>query len=85
MLEAFEELRDPLAPECAYLLDALLSAAICAVIIGAESSTTVVEWGETKLDWLRQHLPYVNSIASHDTFGQVFSLLDAKKFEACFV
>jgi hypothetical protein len=38
-----EELRKPRARECAYQLDKLLLAAICAVISGAESRTTVVE------------------------------------------
>jgi predicted transposase YbfD/YdcC len=85
LLEAFEELSDPRARECAYQLEELLLAAICAVISGAESWTSVVEWSEMKLDWLRQHLPFANGIASHDTFGRVFSLLDAKQFEACFM
>lgn len=85
LLEAFEELRDPRARECAYQLEELLLAAICAVISGAESWTSVVEWSEMKLDWLRQHLPFSNGIASHDTFGRVFSLLDAQQFEACFI
>lgn len=70
---------------CNYQLDELLLAAICAVISGAESWTLVVEWSEMKLDWLRQQLPFANGIASHDTFGRVFSLLDAKQFEACFM
>lgn len=85
LLEAFEELSDPRARSCNYQLDELLLAAICAVISGAESWTSVVEWSEMKLDWLRQHRPFANGIASHDTFGRVFSLLDAKRFEACFV
>lgn len=66
-------------------LDELLLAAICAVISGVENWTTVVEWSEAKLDWLRQQLPFANGIASHDTFGRVFSLLDAAQFEACFI
>ena len=77
LMEAFDDLRDPRARQCAYELDELLLAAICAVISGAESWTNVVEWSEMKLDWLRQHLPFANGIASHDTFGRVFSLLDA--------
>ena len=85
LLEAFEELADPRARACAYQLEELLLAAICAVISGAESWTSVVEWSEMKLDWLRQHLPFSNGIASHDTFGRVFSLLDAEQFEAGFV
>ncbi|MDP3843672.1 MAG: transposase family protein, partial [Oxalobacteraceae bacterium] len=44
LLEAFEELRDPRARECAYQLEELLLAAICAVISGAESWTSVAEW-----------------------------------------
>jgi len=83
LLEAFEELRDPRARECAYQLEELLLVAICAVISGAESWTSVVEWSEMKLDWLRGHLPFAKGIASHDTFRRVFSLLDAKQFEAC--
>ena len=42
LLAAFDELRDPRARECAYQLDELLLAAICAVISGAESWTMVV-------------------------------------------
>ena len=38
-----------------------------------------------KLDWLRRWLPFANGIASHDTFSRVFSLLDARSFEACFI
>lgn len=72
LLEAFEALRDPRARGCAYQLDELLLAAICAVISGAESWTSVVEWSEMKLDWLRQYRPFANGIASHDTFGRVF-------------
>ena len=85
ILEAFEELVDPRARECVHQLDELLLAAICAVISGAESWTSVVEWSEMKLEWLRQHLPFANGIASHDTFGRVFSMLDAQQFEACFM
>lgn len=85
LLEAFEELSDPRARECAYQLDELLLAAICAVISGAKSWASVVEWSEMKLDWLRQHRPFARGIASHDTFGRVFSLLDARQFEACFI
>ena len=51
LLEAFDELRDPRVRDCAYQLDELLLAAICAVISGAESWTSVVEWSEMKLDW----------------------------------
>jgi hypothetical protein len=41
--------------------------------------------GQEKLDWLRRFLAFENGIASHDTFSRVFSPLDAKSFEACFI
>lgn len=85
LLGAFDEIIDSHARACAYQLEELLLAAICSVISGAESWTSVVEWSEMKLDWLRQHLPFSNGIASHDTFGRVFSLLDAEQFEAGFI
>lgn len=42
--EAFEELIDPRARECTYQVEELLLAAICAVVSGAETWTSVVEW-----------------------------------------
>ncbi|GAC1509122.1 MAG: hypothetical protein NVS1B6_16370 [Steroidobacteraceae bacterium] len=62
-----------------------MQVALCAITSGAESWVTVVEWGYMKLDWLLRWLPFGNGIASHDTFSRVFSLLDAKCFEACFL
>ncbi len=34
---------------------------------------------------MRQFLPFANGIASHDTFGRVFALLNAAVFERCFI
>jgi predicted transposase YbfD/YdcC len=84
-LQAFEGLEDPRSRACPHRLDELLLVALCAVTSGADSWVTVVEWGAMKLDWLRRWLPFANGVASHDTFGRVFSLLDAKRFEACFL
>ena len=84
-LQAFEGLEDPRSRACPHPLDELLLVALCAITSGAESWVTVVEWGCMKLDWLRRWLPFANGIASHDTFSRVFSLLDAKGFEACFL
>ena len=84
-LQAFEGLEDPRSRACPHPLDELLLVVLCAITSGAESWVTVVEWGSMKLDWLRRWLPFANGIASHDTFSRVFSLLDAKRFEACFL
>jgi predicted transposase YbfD/YdcC len=84
-LQAFDELEDPRSRACPHRLDELLLVALCAITSGADSWVTVVDWGRMKLDWLRRWLPFANGIASHDTFSRVFSLLDADRFEACFL
>jgi len=66
-------------------LQELLLTAICAVLSGADSWAAVALWGRAKLGWLRQFLPFANGVASHDTFGRVFALLDAAVFEECFI
>jgi len=66
------------------LLDIIVSA-ICAVICGADDWVEMGEWGNEKLKWLRQFLDLANGIPSHDTFGRVFSRLDAEAFQAAFL
>jgi predicted transposase YbfD/YdcC len=85
MLQAFEALEDPRSRKCPYPLQELLLVALSAVTSGADDWVGVVEWAQLKLPWLRRFLPFDNGIASHDTFSRVFSLLDARGFEACFV
>lgn len=58
--------------------------AICAVICGAENWVDIENFGKAKIEWFRQFLDLPNGIPSHDTFGRVFSLLNADAFEACF-
>jgi predicted transposase YbfD/YdcC len=41
-------------------------------------------FGKKKQEWLRQFLELPNGIPSHDTFGRVFSLLNAEQFQASF-
>jgi len=40
--------------------------------------------GNEKVAWLRQFMALPNGIPSHDTFGRVFSRLDAEAFQAAF-
>lgn len=69
-----------------YSLHDILVIALCAIISGAESFTEMEEFGEYKEGWLRGRLglELEHGIPSHDTFGRVFSLLDAKKLGDCF-
>lgn len=84
MFDVLAQVPDPRKRVCAYPLDELLFTALCGVTSGANSWVDVTEWARMQLDWLKQHLPFAKGIASHDTFSRVFSLLNAKAFEACF-
>lgn len=87
LMEAFETLEDPRRrlASCDYPLQELLLTALCAISSGADDWVDVALWGREKLDWLQRFLAFRNGIASHDTFSRVFTLLDAKGFEACFI
>jgi predicted transposase YbfD/YdcC len=58
--------------------------AICAVICGAEGWTDIENFGNSKLPWLKTFLELSNGIPSHDTFGRVFSMIDAQEFQLAF-
>lgn len=62
----------------------IIAIAICAIICGAESWVDIELYGNSKLHWLSSFLELPNGIASHDTFGRVFSLIDAQKFQTAF-
>ena len=86
MLEHFSAIVDPRVERTrAYALLDIIVVAVCAVIGGADDWVEVVTWGNEKLVWLQQFIALENGIPSHDTFGRVFSLLDAEAFEAAFL
>lgn len=58
---------------------------ICAVICDADGWTEVVAFGKAHETWFRTFLKLPHGIPSHDTFGRVFSLLDAHQLQTCFV
>lgn len=58
---------------------------ICAVICDADGWTEVVAFGKAHEAWFKTFLELPNGIASHDTFGRVFSLLDTQQLQTCFV
>jgi len=52
---------------------------LCAVICGADN------WvAEAKEGWFTELLGLENGIPSHDTFGDVFALIDTEEFSECF-
>jgi predicted transposase YbfD/YdcC len=62
----------------------IISIAICAIICGAEGWVDIENYGKSKLHWLATFLELPNGIPSHDTFGRVFSMIDAQQFQLAF-
>ena len=81
----FEPLEDPrILLKTDHKLIDIIVIAICAVICGADKWTQVSEFGRAHESWLKQFLELPQGIPSHDTFGRVFAIISAKRFQVCF-
>ncbi len=88
LIEHFSILPDPRKTDHGMVRHELLDIviiAILAVICGADSWVEIAAFGREKEKWLKQFLKLPNGIPSHDTFGRIFSLLDPRAFERCFL
>src|SRR5512138_392625 len=83
--EHFSKVNDPRVDRTKEhnLID-IIAIAICAVICGAEGWVDIELFGKSKLPWLKTFLELPNGIPSHDTFGRVFSKIDAQQFQRAF-
>ena len=85
-VEAFSPMEDPrLDRSKEHVLFDIIVIAVCAVVCGADGWVDMEAYGKSKHSWLKTFLALPNGIPSHDTFGRVFSLLDSKQFEHCFI
>jgi len=83
--ECFADLPDPrVEGRTLHRLPDILFLTLCAAICGVDDEEAVEEWGEARLDWLRQFVPLENGIPSHDTISRVLAALQPTKFQACF-
>jgi predicted transposase YbfD/YdcC len=84
--ECFGDLYDArVGGRCDYPLIEIITIAICAVIAGADGWTEIETFGKTKEAWLKQFIKLENGIPSHDTFGDVFRMLNADAFQRSFM
>jgi len=82
----FSEIEDPRVPgRCDYPLIEIIIIAICGVIAGAEGWVGIETFGKSKQAWLKQYLELEHGIPSHDTFGDVFKMIDGETFQRCFM
>ena len=83
--EHFSNVKDPRKDRTKeHKLIDILVIAICAIICGAEGWVDIELYGNSKLHWLKTFLALPNGIPSHDTFGRVFSMIDAQQFQIAF-
>jgi predicted transposase YbfD/YdcC len=83
--DCFGDIEDPrVEGRCDYPLIEIITIAICAVIAGADSWTDIATFGKSKASWLKQFMKLEHGIPSHDTFGDVFRLIDADAFQRSF-
>ncbi|MGL1887032.1 MAG: ISAs1 family transposase [Reichenbachiella sp.] len=83
----FSELTDPRRTDKGnfyYPFNEILFLTISAVISGMNNWTSISNFGDYKLDWLRKYFPFVNGVPSHDVLGKVFAAIDSTKFSDCF-
>ena len=84
-LTIFSRREDPRrGPAKRYGLSEIIAMAICAVLCGADDWVEVAEWCEDEEAWLKGFLDLPHGTPSHDTFGNVFRVLDPTVFECCF-
>lgn len=85
-LEHFSSLEDPRREESVvYPISEMLLLCLCAVISGAEHWTEIALYGKSRLDYLRQFLPFEKGTPSHDTLGDFFRRLEPGAFQKCFI
>lgn len=85
LMEVFSQIKDHReGPAVRHNLQEMIVMAICAVLCGCDDWVDVADWCEEEEEWLKKFLVLAKGTPSHDTFGDVFRVLDAKVFENCF-
>ena len=85
-LDYFEDLPDPrMCGKVNYPMPELLLLSLCAMICGCESWLDIEKYGKTKIEYLRQFLPFENGTPSDDTLRRFFRSLDPDAFQERFI
>ncbi len=82
----FKHLNDPRQQgKVQYPLNEVLLLCLLAILAGAETIADIARFGEKKLALLRRFLPFRDGTPAHDHLGDILAVLDAEKFQHCFV
>ena len=83
-IRAFESVPDPRAENTRHDLVEILVIAFLAVLCGATACSEMSAFGRTKFNFLKRFLTLKHGIPSHDTFSNVFRVIDPKALDAAF-
>lgn len=84
-IECFSEIEDPRDEQRRrYRMDEVLFLVICSVVSGYEQNTSIEEFGNLKIDWLRNYFPYTHGIPTHETIGNIIGAIEKTAFEQAF-
>lgn len=85
-LDYFDEIEDPRSEKSLlYSVHEILLITICGLICGAESWRDFVTFGNEKLEFLREYLPFHYGVPSKNTFYRFFAALKPEQFKTCFL
>jgi predicted transposase YbfD/YdcC len=86
VLPFFDHLVDPRIERTKlHSLKDILALTICAVLSGCNDWEEIEIYGISKEKWLKTFLALPNGIPSHDTINRLFSALDTKDLQECFI
>ena len=83
-LDAFGIIPDPRASNARHDLGELLVIAFVSVLCGSSSCVEMAEFGRAKENVFRDFLKLKHAIPSHDTFSDVFAMIDPKALDTAF-
>jgi predicted transposase YbfD/YdcC len=83
-LSAFDEVPDPRASNVRHDLGELLVIAFVSVLCGSTSCAEMAAFGRAKESFFKNFLKLKHAIPSHDTFSEVFRIIDPKALDAAF-
>jgi predicted transposase YbfD/YdcC len=83
-LSAFDDVPDPRASNARHDLGELLVIAFVSVLCGSTSCAEMAAFGRAKERLFRDFLKLKHAIPSHDTFSEIFRVIDPKALDAAF-
>lgn len=84
MISILREVQDPRDMNARHALPDVLFVALAATLCGAKSCVEIAEYGQARLEELREIVPLRHGAPSHDTFSRVFRLLDPAELGRAF-